>query len=150
MIRRPPRSTLFPYTTVGRVNGQMYALWSGWERNTGIGRTPQHLYMARMSNPWTISSNRVKISSPTAPWERREDPEDGLDLQEGPEFLWRDSTMFIVYSTRESWLPAYRLGQLRLKSATSDPMDSASYVKSGPVFASANGVYGVGHNGFAK
>ena len=136
--------------TVGRIGGQLYAVWSGWERNTGIARTPQHLYIARMSNPWTISSNRVRISSPTAPWERREDLEDGLDLQEGPEFLQRDSTLFIVYSTRESWLPAYRLGQLRLRTPTSDPMDPASYEKTGPVFASANGVHGVGHNGFAK
>jgi GH43 family beta-xylosidase len=134
--------------TVGRIRGQLYAVWSGWERNTEIALTPQHLYIARMANPWTIASNRAKLSSPTAPWERREDQVKGLDLQEGPELLERDSTLFIIYSTRESWLPAYRLGQLRLKSPTSDPMDSASYVKTGPVFAPANGVYGVGHNGF--
>jgi GH43 family beta-xylosidase len=131
------------------LNGQRYAVWSGWERNTTIARTPQHLYIARMSNPWTISSNLVKISSPTESWERREDPVDGLDLQEGPEFLVRDTSVFIIYSTRESWLPAYRLGQLRLAGgAAADPMNPASYVKSGPVFQSANGVIGVGHNGF--
>ena len=129
------------------LDGQRYAVWSGWVRNTTIARTPQHLYMARMANPWTISSNRVRISSPTASWERREDPVDGLDLQEGPEFLTRGSHVFIVYSTRESWLPAYRLGQLRLTNRA-DPMSPDSYVKSGPVFTSANGVGGVGHNGF--
>lgn len=130
------------------LNGQRYAVWSGWEQNTTVARTPQHLYAARMSNPWTISSNRVKISSPTADWERREDPGDGLDLQEGPEFLTRGADVFIVYSTRESWLPAYRLGQLRLRSPDADPLSPSSYVKSGPVFTSANGVYGVGHNSF--
>jgi GH43 family beta-xylosidase len=130
------------------LDGQRYAVWSGWERNTTIARTPQHLYIARMSNPWTVSSNRVKISSPVESWERRTDPVDGLDLQEGPEFLARDGQLFIIYSTRESWLPAYRLGQLRLTSPTADPMSPTSYVKTGPVFASANGVVGVGHNGF--
>jgi GH43 family beta-xylosidase len=135
--------------TVHRRGGQFYAVWSGWERNTTIARTPQHLYAARMANPWTISSNRVKISSPVESWERRVDPVDGLDLQEGPEFLTNGDQTFIIYSTRESWLPAYRLGQLRLRSPDADPMDPASYIKSaGPVFASANGVIGVGHNGF--
>jgi GH43 family beta-xylosidase len=33
-------------------------------------------------------------------------------------------------------------------SATADPLNPASYVKTGPVFAAANGVYGVGHNSF--
>jgi GH43 family beta-xylosidase len=134
--------------TVREIGGQLYAVWSGWERNATAARTPQHLYAARMSNPYTISSNRVKISSPDASWERRVDPVDGLDLQEGPEFLAHDGQLFIVYSTRESWLPAYRLGQLRLTSPTADPLDPRSYVKTGPVFASANGVFGVGHNGF--
>ena len=91
----------------------------------------------------------MKISSPVESWERRVDPVDGLDLQEGPEFLVNGDQTFIIYSTRESWLPAYRLGQLRLTSPDADPMSPASYVKSpGPVFASANGVFGVGHNGF--
>jgi GH43 family beta-xylosidase len=130
------------------IGGQRYAVWSGWERNATAARTPQHLYAARMANPYTISSNRVRISSPDAPWERRVDPVDGLDLQEGPEFLEHAGQLFIIYSTRESWLPAYRLGQLRLRRLDADPLDPASYEKTGPVFASANGVVGVGHNGF--
>jgi GH43 family beta-xylosidase len=130
--------------TVGRVNGQLYAIWSGWERNTTIARTPQHLYAARMSNPYTIATNRSRISSPTESWERGTE----LDLQEGPEFLVREGQTFIVYSTRESWLPVYRLGMLRLTSPTADPTSPASYVKTGPVFAAGNGVYGVGHNSF--
>jgi GH43 family beta-xylosidase len=132
--------------TVERLGGQLYAVWSGWERNTTIGRTPQQLYIARMSNPYTIATNRARISAPEASWERREDPVDGLDLQEGPQFLTHGGRTFIVYSTRESWLPAYRLGQLELRGA--DPMREASWVKTGPVFSSANGVFGVGHNSF--
>jgi GH43 family beta-xylosidase len=132
--------------TVARLGGQLYAVWSGWERNTTIARTPQHLYIARMANPYTVVTNRVRISSPVESWERRVDPVDGLDLPEGPQFLARAGRTFVVYSTRESWLPAYRLGQLELRGA--DPMDPASYVKTGPVFQAANGVFGPGHNSF--
>ena len=136
--------------TVHRLGGQLYAVWSGWTDNTPLARTPQHLFIARMSNPWTVSGPRVLLSSPTESWERRVDPTDGLDLLEGPQFLERDGRVFIVYSTRESWTPAYRLGMLRLNALDADPMQPASWTKTGPVFAAANGVYGPGHNGFAK
>ena len=131
--------------TVGRIGTQLYAVWSGWEsNNVTTDRTPQHLYIAKMSDPVTISSNRIKLSSPEAPWEIGTE----LNLQEGPEFLEHAGHTFIIYSTRESWLPAYKLGQLGLASATADPMDPASWQKSGPVFAGTSNVYGVGHASF--
>lgn len=130
--------------TVGRIAGHLYAVWSGWERNATTDRTPQQLYIAAMSSPTTISGNRVRISAPTASWERGTQ----LDLEEGPEFLEHDGAVFIIYSTRESWLPDYRLGQLRLASATSDPMRAESWIKSGPVFTGTTGVFGVGHASF--
>jgi GH43 family beta-xylosidase len=131
--------------TVARIGGQLYAVWSGWEfNNTATDRTPQHLYIARMSDPATISSNRVKLSSPVESWERGTE----LDLQEGPEFLEHAGQIFVVYSARESWLKEYKLGQLRLTSAGADPMNPASWVKSGPVFTGTDQVYGVGHASF--
>jgi GH43 family beta-xylosidase len=136
--------------TVHRFNGQLYGMWSGWENNTPLARTPQYIYIARMANPHTISGPRAQISAPTESWERREDPVEGLDLNEGPQVLERNGHTFVVYSTRESWLRSYRLGMLRLNSPTADPMQRASWTKTGPVFAEANGVYGPGHNGFAK
>ncbi|HEX8831017.1 MAG TPA: glycoside hydrolase family 43 protein [Longimicrobium sp.] len=136
--------------TVHRFNGQLYGIWSGWENNTPLARTPQYIYIARMSDPATISGPRAQISAPTESWERRVDPTDGLDLNEGPQVLERNGQAFIIYSTRESWTPAYRLGQLRLNSPTADPMQRSSWTKSGPVFAAANDVYGPGHNGFAR
>jgi GH43 family beta-xylosidase len=135
--------------TVREINGQLYAVWSGWEQNTTNDRTPQHLYIARMSSPTTIATNRVRISSPTESWEVGTE----LNLQEGPEFLAHGDDLFIVYSTRESFLPDYRLGTLRLASPTADPLSPASWTKSsGPVFtgAPALGVYGVGHASFTK
>ncbi|HKG90474.1 MAG TPA: glycoside hydrolase family 43 protein [Gemmatimonadaceae bacterium] len=130
--------------TVHRIAGQLYAVWSGWEQNATTDKTPQHLYIARMSDPMTVGSNRVKISSPVESWERGTE----LDLQEGPEFLVNGPHTFLVYSTRESWLRDYRLGLLRLTS-DADPMSPASWTKSsGPVFAGTSDVYGVGHASF--
>lgn len=127
-----------------RMNGQLYAVWSGWEENATTDRTPQHLYIARMRNPWTISSSRVKISSPVEPWE------DGaeLDLNEGPTLLRKNEKAFIIYSARESWLPAYQLGQLTLADTLLDPMTASNWTKKGPVFSGTDQVYGVGHASF--
>ena len=131
--------------TVGQINGQLYAVWSGWNQNNATtDKIPQNLYIARMSDPLTISTNRVMISAPDASWEQG--PE--LNLEEGPELLEHGGQQFIVYSTNDSWLPTYRLGQLRLTSLTADPMNPASFVKSGPVFSGATDVYGVGHASF--
>lgn len=128
--------------TVGRIGAELYAVWSGWTANAATDRTPQHLYAAHMSNPFTIDGPRVKISSPVESWERGTE----LDLEEGPELLQNAGQTFIVYSTRESWLPDYRLGLLRQVGA--NPLDPASWTKSGPVFQASGTVYGPGHASF--
>ncbi len=130
--------------TVDRIGGQLYAVWSGWEKNRPTDKTAQHLYIAPMSNPWTISGPRVQISSPEQPWEKGTE----LDLNEGPQFLTHGSDVFIIYSTRESWLKEYRLGQLRLEGPQADPADPTSWDKSGPVFSGTASVFGVGHASF--
>ena len=133
--------------TVHTLGGQLYAVWSGWIDSATTDRTPQHLFMARMSNPWTIATNRVKISSPVESWEQRSSA-DGLSLEEGPEFLEHEGKVFIVYSTGESWLPTYKLGELQLRAPLTDPMNPDSIVKRGPVFAGTPDVFGVGHASF--
>ena len=133
--------------TVHRINGELYAVWSGWLSNQPTHVTPQHTYIAKMSNPYTISTARVKISSPDQSWEIG--PQ--LNLQEGQEFLVNGTNTFIVYSTRESFLPDYRLGFLKLSAPDADPLLPASWIKSpGPVFTGlpSGGVYGVGHASF--
>jgi GH43 family beta-xylosidase len=129
-----------------QLNGQLYAIWSGWEENRETDRTKQHLYIARMQDPATISSNRVKLSSPEESWETGGE----LDLNEGPQVLRNGDKIFIIYSTRESWLKEYRLGQLALTDSTLDPMEPENWKKSGPVFQGTEQVYGVGHCSFAK
>ena len=51
-------------------NGQLYLLWSGWPERRHETET-QCIYIARMENPWTTSSNRVMISLPDHEWERQ-------------------------------------------------------------------------------
>lgn len=131
--------------TVTEIDGQLYAIWSGWEQNKKTDKTSQHLYIAKMKNPYTIGSERVQISSPVEPWETG----GPLNLNEGPQVLKRNKDVFIIYSTRESWLKEYRLGQLKLKPG-SDPMLPQSWVKKGPVFEGTDQVLGTGHASFTK
>lgn len=131
--------------TVGRIAGRDYAIWSGWASRAETDRTPQQLYIAPMSDPWTIAANRVLLSAPEEAWERG--PE--LDLLEGPTLLQRGGDVFVFYSTRDSWLKEYSLGQLRLRDTLADPLSAASWSKRGPVFVGNAQVFGVGHASFA-
>ena len=130
--------------TVAQLGTQRYAVWSGWAQNATTDKTPQQLYIAPMANPWTIAANRVMLAAPQESWERG--PE--LDLLEGPQFLQHNGDVFLVYSTRDSWLKEYALGQLRLRRPPSDPMKPGNWVKSGPVFVGNDNVFGVGHASF--
>lgn len=130
--------------TVLELDNQLYAIWSGWEENADTDRTPQHLYIAEMENPWTIRSNRVRISSPEEPWETGSE----LAINEGPQILKNEKDVFIVYSASESWLPAYNLGLLKLESGDADPMNPDNWTKEGSVFDGSDEVYGTGHASF--
>lgn len=130
--------------TILNLKGKLYGIWSGWEQNAVTDATPQHLYIAPMKNPYTLSGPRMKISSPTEVWETG----GPLNLNEGPEVLKNRDQVFIIYSCRESWLKEYRLGQLRLKSSKANPLDPCSWIKSGPVFQGTEGVLGTGHCSF--
>ena len=126
--------------------GQLYAIWSGWKENAETDQTPQHQYIAPMSDPHTLSGPRVKISSPERSWETG----GPLDINEGAEVLKTDTSVFIIYSCRESWLKKYRLGQLKLKSYDADPLKPENWIKSGPVFRGTDEVHGTGHASFVN
>ncbi|MBC8106345.1 MAG: family 43 glycosylhydrolase [Anaerolineae bacterium] len=128
--------------TVMMLNGQQYFVWSGWP---GFTDGQQNLYIAQMSNPWTISGNRALISSPTLGWEQN-----GLPINEGPQILQRDGKTFIIYSGSGYWTNEYALGQLTY-NGVGNPLFANSWVKkSTPVFSQANNVVGVGHSSFTK
>jgi GH43 family beta-xylosidase len=133
--------------------GQLYAVWSGWPGNQN---GEQDIYIARMSNPWTIEGNRVRLSAPQLPWETIGDnPGDGnahVNINEGPEILEHGDSLFLIYSASGCWTDSYTLGML-IASRDSDLLDPASWRKSDhPVFAPspAAHAYGTGHNSFFK
>ncbi|HEX8700172.1 MAG TPA: family 43 glycosylhydrolase, partial [Myxococcaceae bacterium] len=128
--------------TVLQQGSSLYYLWSGWE---GTRNTQQNIYIAPMSNPYTISGERVLISSPTNTWERRGGPP---YINEGPQVLQRNGKVFIVYSASGSWTDDYCLGMLTA-SSTSNLLQPSSWAKSpGCVFAKTATAYGPGHNTF--
>lgn len=118
------------------LNGQLYLLWSEW-----VG-DDQSIFIARMSNPWTVIGSKVLISRPTLSWETQ-----GLRVNEAPVALQRNGRTFIIYSASYCQTQYYKLGQLEYTG--SDPLSASSWTKHpNPVFQAANGVYGPAHNGF--
>jgi GH43 family beta-xylosidase len=132
--------------TIGASN---YFIWSGWE-NVAT-KFKQYIYIAPMSNPWTISGARVKISSPTNNWERNEPGSLGSGVNEGPIMLQKDasSPVFIIYSGSRYTSDNYCLGQIQLKEG-GNPLIAADWINKKQVFVKSdeNSVYGPGHNGF--
>jgi GH43 family beta-xylosidase len=125
------------------VGTEKYFLWSGWE---GTVDSKQHLYIARMSSPWTLGSARVRISTPTYTWETNTSPQ----VNEGPQVIIRNGVISLVYSASGSWTDSYCLGLITARVG-SDLLNAASWTKrSTPIFRSGNGLYGPGHHSFTK
>lgn len=126
--------------SVMQLDGALYFLFSSW-----VGPN-QSMFIAPMSNPWTLSGRRVLIAEPEYSWEQA-----GLNVNEGPVALQHDGKTFIIYSASFCGTPDYKLGMLTYNGG--DPLQTSSWVKNPqPVFerSDANGVYGPGHNGFFK
>src|SRR3989449_11592010 len=64
MIRRPPRSTLFPYTTLFRSNGCAYCLDMHWKDLRAIGEGEQRLYSldAWRESPYYSDRERAALT----------------------------------------------------------------------------------------
>lgn len=143
--------------TILENHGSDYLLWSGWQ---GARNGVQHIYIARLKNPWTIEGHRALLSTPQYPWEKVGDlPSDGrilavphVDVNEGPEILQHGNRIFLTYSASGCWTDYYELGMLSL-SASANPMNPAAWTKSPrPVFwQNPQGhAFAPGHNGFFK
>ena len=121
-------------------NGQLYFVYSGMPTKKKSGY--QNLYIAHMSNPWTIDSERVEISSPTYSWEKK-----NAHINEAPEILIKNNTLHIIYSANGAQSKYYCLGMLTYNGG--NILSKKAWTKtSKPVFESGNGVYGVGHASF--
>lgn len=127
--------------TMMQYGGKLYFIWSGWEGTVNVA---QNLYIAEMANPWTFASDRVMISCPEFPWEKRGGTP---TINEGPTALELNGTMHIVYSASGSWCDDYCLGMLTLTGT--DPLSPASWAKSeSPVFEKTDSIFGPGHASF--
>jgi len=136
---------------VFEVKGQHYMVWSGWRGNKN-GK--QDIFIAHMSNPWTIDSQRTLISSPNHAWEKNGDLPGGkhLDVNEGPEALIHRDDIFIVFSGSACWTDEYALGALR-STTNSDLLKARSWKKLPLPLLSTDPkaqAFGPGHNGFFK
>ncbi|UJF31475.1 family 43 glycosylhydrolase [Paenibacillus hexagrammi] len=121
-------------------NGQKYFAWSG------VGTNGNSIYMASMSNAWTVSSSRVLLTEPTLSWERVSSA-----VNEGPEFIKRNGKVFLTYSS--DYCDAnYKMGILSAPD-TANLLDRASWTKSSqPIFSSnpQGNVFGPGHHSFTR
>ncbi|MFD2611036.1 family 43 glycosylhydrolase [Paenibacillus gansuensis] len=121
----------------------LYFIWSGWE---GTVNDYQNIYIAPMSNPWTISGSRVKIASPVYSWETNTTPR----VNEGPQAYIRNGKVNLLYSASGSWTNGYCLGLVTANASSNLLLASSWSKQSSPIFQSANGVYGPGHNALVQ
>jgi GH43 family beta-xylosidase len=130
---------------------QLYLIWSGWE---GDINKQQNIYIAKMSNPWTVTGGRTKISAPSLEWEMHGDlgGSNHVYVNEGPEILIHGDKIHLIYSASGCWTDFYSLGMITA-SAKSDLMKAESWKKyPQPVFNQCpdSSVYATGHNAFFK
>ncbi len=131
-------------------NGSQYVVWSGWQ---GDVDGEQDIFIAKLSNPYTIEGERVMIAQPTYSWETKITGGINVKVNEGPEALKNASgSLFLTFSAGGCWSDDYALGLLTLKEG-GDPLNASDWTKSpNPVFTknTAGGAFGPGHNGFFK
>lgn len=136
--------------TAFRLNNKLYAVWSG---APGAQDGDQSLYIAEMINPYTVGSNRVRISRADQLWEQITSSR----INEGPATLKHNNKLFVVYSCNGSWTKNYRLGFIMLNDTLKNPLVASNWEKSKTdVFyrcdetSTKDGVNGVGHCSFTK
>ncbi|KAK7511958.1 arabinofuranosidase [Phyllosticta citriasiana] len=122
--------------TVVRFTSGNYFAYSCFSSNN-----LQSLCIAPMNSPGELGTTTV-ISEPTEDWEIVDTP-----VNEGPAAMYHGSKTYLAYSASYCWTASYQLGLLTW-DGSGDPTSASSWAKSGPVFSSANGNYGTGHNGF--
>ncbi|GAA4968983.1 family 43 glycosylhydrolase [Kineococcus glutinatus] len=142
-----PREVTTPWghfkldATTFEHRGRRYYLWAQAEPELAVNTS---LYIARMSSPFAIAGEPVRISTPTLPWERQ-----GFAVNEGPAVLVRNGRVFVTYSASATDAN-YCMGLLTA-GAGADLLDFRSWSKSPvPVFTTNEQTsrFGPGHNSF--
>ncbi len=136
---QPARNSFSLDATTFVHKGVRYLAWA--ESAPGINSS---VFLAKLSNPWTIEGTPVVVTSPTLSWETR-----GFKVNEGPAVIERNGKVFMTYSASATDAN-YCMGLLTA-SADSDLLNPASWTKrQDPIFTSnrATSQYGPGHNSF--
>lgn len=129
--------------TVFEENDRLYYVWAQEELEIN-DQSHSNLYIAEMSNPWTLKTKPVLLSQPEYDWETKI-----FYVNEGPAILKKNGKIYLTYSasaTDEN----YCIGMLTA-NADSDLLTPAAWTKSPqPVFTTnyENKQYGPGHNSF--
>lgn len=121
--------------------GQRYYVWA--QKDAKIPGN-SNLYIAPMINPWTLSSNQVRISIPEYEWEKI-----GYLVNEGAAILKRNGKIFMTYSASATD-HHYCMGLL-WADEDSNLLDPLSWNKSpAPIFGTYEklSIFGPGHNSF--
>lgn len=124
------------HPNVLEVGGELYLFWSGWPKRR-VEHETQCIYIAHLSNPWTVDSERVMISQPEYEWERQWINPDGsrsaypIYVNENPEAsLSPDgSRVCVCYSASGVWTQYHILGMLTAPS-NADLLDPGVWTKS--------------------
>ena len=122
-------------------NGIRYLVWAQKDPNI-YGNS--NLYIAKMSNPWTIEGKQVMIAEPEYYWEKI-----GFLVNEGPAVINRNGKIFISYSASATDYN-YCMGVL-IADENSDLLNKDSWHKSEkPVLKTDNEkeIFGPGHSCF--
>ncbi len=122
-------------------NDVWYLVWA--QRDPAIPGN-SNLYIAPMSNPWTLGGPQVMISKPEYDWESI-----GFLVNEGAAVLKRNGKIFITYSASATDAN-YAMGLLTADE-NSNLLDPNAWHKAPqPVFKThrENGQFGPGHNSF--
>lgn len=128
--------------TIFKFKNEYYTIWSGWEGDKNVC---QNLYIAKMKDPLTISSQRVMISTPQYQWEKMDC--DGIQfpyINEGPCVYIKDGKLRVIYSASGSWANHYCMGILEFLGG--DLLDACQWKKQAfPALSIEDGWNGPGH-----
>ncbi|WP_025021135.1 glycoside hydrolase family 43 protein [Ligilactobacillus equi] len=136
-----PMDTFSLDATTFEHNGDLYYVWAQKDKEI---KGNSNLYIAKMENPWTISTEPVMLTKPEYDWETKI-----FWVNEGPAVLHRNGRFFLTYSasaTDEN----YAMGMLTVRDDV-DLLDASNWEKSPtPVFESdlEHNQFGPGHNSF--
>ncbi len=136
-----PRESFSLDATTFTQGSTRYLCWAQSDPELGSGTS---LYLAAMTNPWTITGTPVRISKPTLAWETI-----GHNVNEGPAVITRNGRIFMTFSASATDAN-YAVGLLTASSGA-NLLNASSWTKHAqPVLRSndATSQYGPGHNSF--